>query len=155
MCQKWWSHIILPLGTRMTKLTHSSGLIIGWIDFLFKTAVSVPSPKMTFLYQYNAPRLFHSTANCGHQSCFEHFRALLDVDWGYGSIIHYGDRVFLLYRRYTGCSCCNIGVIRKSLSGYLTSTSGTYSHTGVHNDQASYFNMKLLVFVELGHMQFF
>lgn len=62
---------------------------------------------------------------------------------------------FLLYRHYTGCSCCNIGVIRKSLSGYLTSTSGTYSHTGVHNDQASYFNMKLLVFVELGHMQFF
>ena len=36
-----------------------------------------------FLHQYNTQTLFHSTYNFGGQSCFEHFRALLDIDWGY------------------------------------------------------------------------
>jgi len=30
----------------------------------------------------------------------------------------------------------------------------TYSHTGFHNDQASYSNMKVFVFAETGYMQF-
>ena len=30
----------------------------------------------------------------------------------------------------------------------------TYSHTGFHNDQASYFSMKVLAFAEPGHLQF-
>ena len=38
---------------------------------------------------------------------------------------------------------------------YLPTTKVTYGHAGFHNDQASYFNMKVLVFAEPGHMQFF
>ena len=37
---------------------------------------------------------------------------------------------------------------------YLPPTKVTYSHTGFHNGQASYFNMKILVFAEQD-MQFF
>ena len=40
-------------------------------------------------------------------------------------------------------------------ANYLPSMKVTYSHTGFHNGQASYFSMKVLVFVEPGHMQFF
>ena len=35
---------------------------------------------------------------------------------------------------------------------YLPPTKVTYSHTGFHNGQASYFNMKVLVFAEPGHI---
>ena len=38
---------------------------------------------------------------------------------------------------------------------YLPSTKLTYSQTGFHNSQASYFNTKVLVFAEPGHMQLF
>ena len=31
----------------------------------------------------------------------------------------------------------------------------TYNHTGFPNGQANYFNIKVLVFVEPGHVQFF
>ena len=37
----------------------------------------------------------------------------------------------------------------------LTPTKVTYSHTGFYNGQASCFNMKVLIFAEPGHMQFF
>ena len=35
---------------------------------------------------------------------------------------------------------------------YLPPTKVTYSDTRFHNDQASYFNTKVLVFAELGHI---
>ena len=38
---------------------------------------------------------------------------------------------------------------------YSPPTNGTYSHTGFHNSQASYLNMKVLVFAESGYIQFF
>ena len=37
----------------------------------------------------------------------------------------------------------------------LRTMNGTYSPTEFHNGQASYFNMKVLVFAEPGHKQFF
>ena len=37
---------------------------------------------------------------------------------------------------------------------YLPLTEVIYSHTGFHNGQASYFNMKVLVFAEPGHTIF-
>ena len=38
---------------------------------------------------------------------------------------------------------------------YMPPTKVTYSHTGFHNGQGSYFGMKVLVFAEPGHMQKF
>ena len=61
--------------------------IDNWMDpFLFQIGMSVHSLQMflkTFLCQYNAPRLLHSTADYGCQSYFENFGVLLDVDQGY------------------------------------------------------------------------
>ena len=37
---------------------------------------------------------------------------------------------------------------------YLPPMKVIYSYTGLHNGQASYFNMKILIFAQPGHMQF-
>ena len=60
-------------------------------SFLFQTAMSVPFLKMTFRYQYNAPRVLYSTTNYGHECYFEQFGALLDIDWSCRLIVHLGE----------------------------------------------------------------
>ena len=53
------------------------------------------------------------------------------------------------------CSAVEHNIWRAHELKYLPHRKVTYGHTGFHNDQASCFNMKVLVFAELGHMQLF
>ena len=76
---------------------------------LLQTATSAPSLKMTFLHQYNAPRLLHSTADYDCQNCFEHFRSLLNLK--INNLLEKQLLYDLLFCHYTGCSPCDIGIV--------------------------------------------
>ena len=79
-----WTTSLLNLNvcTRRTKVTHLSKLIYNLMNsFFFQTTMSVPSLKM-FPSSVQCPKTPPFPRNYSRQNCFEHFGALLDVDWG-------------------------------------------------------------------------